>query len=584
MQPTDLAGDGTVQTLSQRLVRVISYFSTPRKMWIVLFASVLAGALLEPAIPALLKPLLDNGFNARNIPIFLVPLVIVGLFTLRASTSLLADVALAKIAQVSLRMLREKMFSRVNSASLRLYRDQPATTLANTIVFEASNGAILLLQSATTLVKDSLSILALLGYLLFLNWKLTIIVACIFPAIALAIRAFAKRLYRLTKEAQSATDLLAYVVEENVLAHKEIRLQGAQESQTKRFMQVNRVLEKIAMKSAVAGSAVTPITHIFGAIALSAVITVALVQSQSSSLSAGGFVSFITAMLMLIAPLKHLSEVSSTVTRGLVAAERAIALVETVELESSGHYKCNRSDGPFEFRDVNLTYPGSETPALADVNLTIQPRQFIALVGLSGSGKTSLVNLLPRFVEQSSGEVLLGGVDIRDWDIVCLRQQFASVGQHVVMLNDTVLNNIVLGQPVDRQRAADCLAAAYLNELVNTLPQGIDTVLGHNASLLSGGERQRLAIARALYKNAPILLLDEATSALDPDTDSLVQAALRTTMAGRTTIAIAHRLSTVRDADLILVLQNGRIVQSGTHQSLEAESGTYRDFVRLSYA
>ena len=383
MQPTNPAGDGTVRTISQRFVRVISYFSTPRKMWFVLFASVLAGALLEPAIPALLKPLLDNGFNARKIPIFLVPLVIIGLFTLRASTSLLADVALAKIAQVSLRILREKMFSRVNSASLRLYRDQPATTLANTIVFEANNGAILLLQSATTLVKDSLSILALLGYLLFLNWKLTIIVACIFPAIALAMRAFAKRLYRLTKEAQSATDMLAYVVEENVLAHKEIRLQGAQESQAKRFMHVNRMLEKIAMKSAVAGSAVTPITHIFGAIALSAVITVALVQSQSSSLSAGGFVSFITAMLMLIAPLKHLSEVSSTVTRGLVAAERAISLVETVELESSGQYKCDRSDGPLEFLNVNLTYPGSETPALADVNLTIQPRQFIALVGLS---------------------------------------------------------------------------------------------------------------------------------------------------------------------------------------------------------
>lgn len=349
-------------------------------------------------------------------------------------------------------------------------------------------------------------------------------------------------------------------------------------------MHVNHMLEKIAMKSAVAGSAVTPITHIFGAIALSAVITVALAQSQSSSLSAGGFVSFITAMLMLIAPLKHLSEVSSTVTRGLVAAERAIALVETVELESTGHYKQERCDGPLEFRCVSLTYPGSETAALDSVNLIIQPGQFIALVGLSGSGKTSLVNLLPRFVEQSSGAIFLGGVDIRNWDLACLRQQFASVGQHVVMLNDTVLNNIVLGQSIDRQRAADCLAAAYLSDLVSTLPQGMDTVLGHNASLLSGGERQRLAIARALYKNAPILLLDEATSALDPDTDRLVQAALRTTMAGRTTVAIAHRLSTVRDADLILVMQNGRIIQRGTHQSLEAESGTYRDFVRLSYA
>ncbi len=556
----------------------------PRKMWLILFLSVFTGALLEPVIPALLKPLLDNGFNDRSIPIFLVPVVIIGLFSLRASTSFLASVALAKIAQVSLRLLREKMFSRVNAASIKLYREQPATTLVNTIVFEANNGAILLLQSATTLVKDSLSIIALLGYLLFLNWKLTLIVACIFPAIAIAMRVFAKRLYRLTKEAQNATDKLAYVVEENVLAHKEIRLQGAQESQSKRFMQVNLKLEKIAMKSAIASSAVTPITHIFGAIALSAVITVALVQSQSSSLSAGGFVSFITAMLMLIAPLKHLSEVSSTIIRGLVAAERAISLVENVDLESSGDYKCERCDGPIEFVNVNLTYPGSESSALTDVSFKVQPGQFVALVGLSGSGKTSLVNLLPRFVEQSSGRVLLGGVDISSWDLACLRQQFASVGQHVIMLNDTVLNNIVLGQVIDRQRVINCLISANLNDLVTSLPQGLDTVLGHNASLLSGGERQRLAIARALYKNAPILLLDEATSALDPDTDSLVQAALRTTMAGRTTIAIAHKLSTVRDADLIFVLQNGRIVQTGTHQSLEAESGTYRDFVRLSYA
>ena len=568
----------------KRILRVMKYFSTPRKMWLILFSSVLVGALLEPAIPALMKPLLDNGFNAKNISIFYVPAIIISLFALRATASFVSDVALAKIVQVSLRLLREKMFNRVNTALLKLYREQPATTLANTIVYEANNGAILLLQSATTLVKDSLSIVALLGYLIFLNWKLTLIVACIFPAIALAMRAFSKRLYRLTKEAQSATDVLAYVVEENVLAHKEIRLQGAQENQSIRFMQINKMLEKIAMKSAVAGSAITPITHIFGAVALSTVITVALIQSQTTSLSAGGFVSFIAAMLMLIAPLKHLSEVSSTVTRGLVAAERAIALVETVEIEKGGEYKCERISGPITFNNVNLKYLGSENKALDDINLTIQPGQFIALVGLSGSGKTSLVNLLPRFVEQTSGQVLIGGVDIRLWELNSLRQQFASVGQHVVLLNDSVLNNIVLGQAVNRERAIECLVAANLNSFVDTLPKGLDTILGHNASLLSGGERQRLAIARALYKNAPILLLDEATSALDPDTDSLVQAALRTTMHGRTTIAIAHRLSTIRDADVIFVLQNGKIIQTGTHQSLEAESGIYRDFIKLSYS
>ena len=568
----------------KRILRVMKYFSTPRKMWFILFSSVLVGALLEPAIPALMKPLLDNGFNAKNISIFYVPAIIISLFALRATASFVSDVALAKIVQVSLRLLREKMFNRVNTALLKLYREQPATTLANTIVYEANNGAILLLQSATTLVKDSLSIVALLGYLIFLNWKLTLIVACIFPAIALAMRAFSKRLYRLTKEAQSATDVLAYVVEENVLAHKEIRLQGAQENQSIRFMQINKMLEKIAMKSAIAASAVTPITHIFGAVALSTVITVALIQSQTTSLSAGGFVSFITAMLMLIAPLKHLSEVSSTVTRGLVAAERAIALAETVEVEKGGEYKCDRSDGPIIFSNVNLNYLGSENKALDNINITIQAGQFVALVGLSGSGKTSLVNLLPRFVEQTSGQVFIGGVDIHLWELNSLRQQFASVGQHVVLLNDTILNNIALGQVIDRKRAVDCLISANLNSFIDTLPQGLDTILGHNANLLSGGERQRLAIARALYKNAPILLLDEATSALDPDTDRLVQAGLRTTMKGRTTVAIAHRLSTIRDADVIFVLQNGKIIQTGTHLSLESESGIYRDFIKLSYS
>ena len=568
----------------QRILKVMRYFSTPRKMWFILFSSVLIGALLEPAIPALMKPLLDNGFNAQNIPIFYVPVIIISLFALRATSSFITNVALAKIVQVSLQLLREKMFNRVNSALLKLYREQPATTLANTIVYEANNGATLLLQSTTTLAKDSLSIIALLGYLLFLNWKLTLIVACIFPAIALAMRAFSKRLYRLTKEAQSATDILAYVVEENVLAHKEIRLQGAQGSQTIRFMQINKMLEKISMKSAIAASAVTPITHIFGAVALSTVITVALIQSQTTSLSAGGFVSFITAMLMLIAPLKHLSEISSTVTRGLVAAERAITLAETVEIEKGGEYKCDRSDGLITFINVDLKYSGTENKALDNINLTIKPGQFVALVGLSGSGKTSLVNLLPRFVEQTSGQVLIGGVDIRLWELNSLRQQFASVGQHVVLLNDTILNNIALGQVIDRKRAVDCLISANLNSFIDTLPQGLDTILGHNANLLSGGERQRLAIARALYKNAPILLLDEATSALDPDTDRLVQAGLRTTMKGRTTVAIAHRLSTIRDADVIFVLQNGKIIQTGTHLSLESESGIYRDFIKLSYS
>lgn len=572
------------ERLRTRFKRVMSYFLLPRYAWVVMALAVVIGSALEPTIPALLKPLLDDGFNSKKIALWMVPVFIIGLFMLRSIASYISDIALTKIVQTSLRNLREKMFYAVSVAELGLYRKQPATALANTIVYEATNGAVLLLQSVVTVVKDSLSIIALFAYLLYLNWKLTIIVLVIFPAVALTMRALSKRVYRLTKESQAAVDKLAYTVEETVLAHKEIRIQGAVPQQLERFHTINVLLQRLAMKSAIAGSAVAPITNFFGSIALSSVIVIAMLQSQGEALSAGGFVAFITAMLMLIAPIKHLSEITSTVTRGVVAAERAIALVETVTPEVGGTCTSARSAGNITFTHLGVTYPNAEAPALSDINFTIHGGQFIALVGLSGSGKTTLANLLPRFVDYSEGSVTLDGVELREWDLTSLRQQFALVGQHVVMLSDSVLNNVTLGQPVDRSRAQQCIEAAYLGDLVASLPQGIDTMLGHNANVLSGGERQRLAIARALYKDAPILILDEATSALDPDTDSLVQAALRKAMAHRTTIAIAHRLSTIRDADVIVVMQNGCIQQQGTHAQLETQDGAYKDFMHLSYA
>ena len=568
--------------LTQRLMRVAPHFKQPAYAWVVSATAVLVSSALEPAIPALLKPLLDSGFSSRTIAPWLVPLVLIGIFSLRSLASFVADVALAKIAQHSLRALRERMFAKLTFAELGLYRAQPATALANTLVYETSNGAILLLQSVTTVVKDSVTILALLGYLFYLNWKLTLIVACLFPVIAVTMRVLAKRLYRLTKDAQSEVDRLAYVVEESVLAHKEIRIQGAQSQQQERFDKVNRQIMRIAMKSAMAGSAVTPMTQIFGSIALSAVITIALFQNDVNALSAGGFMAFITAMLMLIAPIKHLSEVASTVTRGLVAMERALNLIETVNDETGGSFVTDRCAGTIQFNHVHVTYPNAETPALTDVNLQINAGEFIALIGLSGSGKSTLAQLLTRFVAYDQGQIFLDGVELGQWDIQCLRKQFAFVGQNVVMINDSILNNVVLGQPLDRARAQACLEAANLSAFVSTLPQGMDTSVGHNASLLSGGERQRLAIARAMFKDAPILILDEVTSALDTDTERLVQDALRKIMKGRTTLAIAHRLSTVRDADKIVVLQAGRIVQTGTHQTLENVEGPYQDFRRLS--
>lgn len=569
-------------SLSQRLRRVFLHFRHPTYAWFLLASAVIAGAALEPAIPALLKPLLDNGFASRAMPLWLIPIVLIGIFTLRSIASFVADVALAKVAQNSLQDLRTRMFDKVTLADMELFRVHAATALANTLVYETNNGAILLLQSVTTIVKDSVTIAALLVYLCFLNWKLTLIVGALFPLIAITMRVLAKRLYRLTKESQSAIDRLAYVVEESVLAHKEIRIQGAQAEQQTRFAQINKMLSRIAMKSALAGSAVTPMTQIFGSIALSAVITIALFQSDSHALSAGGFMAFITAMLMLIAPIKHLSEVSSTITRGLAAIERAFSLLDTVANEKSGHFSKTHARGLIRFENVQVTYPNSENPALEGINLDIAPGEFVAIVGMSGSGKSTLAQLLTRFVPYQQGRILLDDVELADWDIQSLRRQFAFVGQNVIMLNDSLINNVALGQPFDRTRAQMCLLASNLGPLIQSLAEGMDTVVGHNANILSGGERQRLAIARAMYKDAPILILDEVTSALDADTERLVQDALRKVMQGRTTIAIAHRLATVKDANKIVVLQAGHIVQVGTHEELEHIAGPYQDFLRLS--
>jgi subfamily B ATP-binding cassette protein MsbA len=311
------------------------------------------------------------------------------------------------------------------------------------------------------------------------------------------------------------------------------------------------------------------------------VITLALFQSDTKALSAGGFMAFITAMLMLIAPIKHLSEVASTVTRGLVAIERALHLLDTVHNEPSGTHRSTRALGRLALENIWVHYPQAEQAALRGVSLHIEPGEFVALVGLSGSGKSTLAQVLTRFVAVTQGRVLLDGVDLLDWDVQNLRQQFAFVGQNVVMLNDSLLANVTLGQPQDRARATQCMLAANLGPLLEGFPEGIDTVVGHNANKLSGGERQRLAIARALYKDAPILILDEVTSALDSDTERMVQDALRKVMAGRTTLAIAHRLSTIRDAHRIVVLQGGQIVQTGHHDALVATPGPYQDFLRL---
>jgi len=570
-------------TVSHRVARVWPYFSGSRSGWALAIGATIMASATEPFLPALLKPLLDRGFQKDAFNIWLVPLALMLLFTIRGLSGFLAQLALAKVTNDGLLRLRTAMFGKLLRARLTLFANQSSSALANTVVYEVFNGSSLLINAILKLARDVLTLLALVGYLVYLNWKLTLIVALLFPAVALVIQVLSRRLYRLTKQSQTATDELAYVVEENVMAHRDVRLHGAQASQASRFDLLSHSLRRLSMKSTAAYAGMSAITQVLVAIALSAVISIALLQSAENTTTVGGFVAFVTAMLLLIAPIKSLSDGATPITRGLAALERGLDLMNLNQDETGGEFVRVRARGDIEFFNVSVVYKADAVPALNQFNLSIRAGETLAIVGASGSGKTTLVNLLPRFVEISSGTVRLDGQDIRTWDLACLRSQFAFVSQHVVLLNSSIAVNVALGQPVDRERVRECLRAANLAALLAELPEGLDTVLGHNAMQLSGGQRQRLAIARALYKDAPILMLDEATSALDTESELAVQEAIRRLTSGRTSLVIAHRLSTVQHADRIIMMDAGRIVESGTHKELMDKNGAYAHLYRLGF-
>ncbi|MGV8804350.1 MAG: lipid A export permease/ATP-binding protein MsbA [Polaromonas sp.] len=583
MSQKNLSSQSAELPLLRRLARVWPYFRGSRSGWALAIGATIVASATEPFIPALLKPLLDRGFQRDGLNLWLVPLTLMLLFIIRGLSGFLAQFALAKVTNDGLLQLRKAMFGKLLSARLALFTDQSSSTIANTVVYEVFNGSSSLINAVMRLARDVLTLLSLVAYLVYLNWKLTLIVAFLFPAVAFVIQVLSKRLYRLTKESQTATDSLAYVVEENVMAHRDVRLHGAQASQARRFDDLSHSLRRLSMKSTAAYAGMSAITQVLAAVALSAVISIALMQSAESTTTVGGFVAFVTAMLLLIAPIKSLSDAATPITRGLAAVERGLDLMNLTPDETSGSFSTLRARGNIEFSRVSVSYQLDATPVLKELSLSIAAGETLAIVGASGSGKTTLVNLLPRFIDLSGGSITLDGRDIGDWNLASLRSQFAFVSQHVVMLNSSVAENVALGQSVDRERVMQCLVAANLGTLLAAMPQGLDTALGHNAMQLSGGQRQRLAIARALYKDAPILVLDEATSALDTESEMAVQEAIKRLTAGRTSLVIAHRLSTIQHADRIIMMESGRIIESGSHKELLEKNGAYAHLYRLGF-
>lgn len=556
------------------------------KIWWALI-TMIGTALTEVMFPKVLGYILDHGFQpgSRQIQLWMVPVAILGIFLFRGICTFTTSYLMSWVSTRLLNEIRAKVFDRILNVPVSFYQKESSSRIINTIMFEAQQIVEMMKVSMTTLFRDSLTVVALFGALLWRNWKLTFIALIMMPVMAFLVRGVSKRLRRLNQNQLDVNNELTQVIEEATRASQVIRIFGGQQYEQQRFDAKNEKLRGYAMRTTVAVASTTPLTQLAAAVAVAVVIMFAVSQASQDATTVGHFVEFVTLMMLLLTPLKRLADLNGPMQRGMAAAESVFALIDTPVEPEQGLQMAARAQGRLEFKATSFCYPGQEQEALKNINLEIAPGETIALVGMSGGGKTSLVNLVPRFYSPSSGDILLDGVSLQQLALSSLRAQIAMVSQNVVLFDDTVLANIAYGDPApDLARVEAALQAAHLGDVIRDLPAGLQTEIGDNGMRLSGGQRQRLAIARALYKDAPILILDEATSALDSESERAVQAALEQLMQGRTTLVIAHRLSTIERADRIAVLVDGGIVEIGTHAELLHKNGVYANLYRLQFA
>ena len=576
------AENPTIRQPSSGRVLLARLFRYVRPHWRVFALGVVAMMLTgstETALPAIMQHLLDDGFGGKGNPqlMWTAPLMIIGLFVGRGMFTFTMNYAMNEVSNSVLYDLRKQMFDRLVQMPVSYFSTHSAGTIIARLVNDVQNVTQSLASVLVIMVRDTCVILGLLGWLLYLNWQLTMIAFVLIPMVALAVGAFSRRMRRLSGEQLRYTGELTSVVGEAIHGNPVIKVYAGQEHERSRFAAASRQLQGFARRMTVASSLLVPITQVMAAVAVSLVIALALYQSQQDRTTVGGFVSFLTAMLMILNPLKHLADVNGQLQRAFAAADAVFHFIDEPIENDHGTQEIERAKGALRFEGVRFGYEGSTSLALKGIDLEIKPGETVALVGGSGGGKTTLANLIPRFYSVTDGRILLDDIPIESLKLESLRRQIAWVSQQVMLFNDTIANNVAYGS---RRGASEAdvraaLEAAYLTEFVASLPDGINTMIGDNGIRLSGGQRQRLSIARALLKNAPILVLDEATSALDNESERFVQAALDKLMHGQTTLIIAHRLSTIEKADRILVLDDGRIVESGTHAELIELGGLY---------
>jgi subfamily B ATP-binding cassette protein MsbA len=559
--------------------RLLGYTRPYWKAFALTLVSMVVLAMTEPAIPALLKPLLDGSFIDKDPgAIRLMPVLLVALFLVRGLASYASTFGLNWVSGKVVLDIRNAMFSRLVNFPSHYFHDNTAGSLISRITFNVDQVAYAASNALLVLVKDSLAVLGLLGWMVYINWRLSLIFLVVIPVIGLLMKMVSLRMRKLSTGLQDSMGDMTHSIEEAIKGYPVVKLFEGQQYESERFWSASNRVRRMNLKIIATTAANVPAVQLVAVLALAVIIYIAASEKLGSNFDVSTFVSYFGAMGLLFAPIKRLTKVNEQLQRGLAASESIFDMLAEAQEEDTGSKHLERVRGRLEFRNVSLQYVADEEAAALDsIDLDIQAGETIALVGKSGSGKTSLAALVPRFYQPTSGQILLDGIDLRDIHLQDLRRNIALVSQDIVLFNDTVAANIAYGAmrnaPEADIRAA--ATAAHAMEFIDELPHGLQTPIGEKGMRLSGGQRQRLAIARALLKNAPILILDEATSALDSESERYVHSAIEALKTGRTSIIIAHRLSTIEHADRIVVMDDGRIIECGTHRELLDAGGAY---------
>ena len=564
--------------------RLWGYLSDYIPIFVVSIFAMLVVAATMPAFASLIVPMINDGFVHKNLSnMGWIAAAIVGLFLIRGVFNVINEYLTGLLSGKLVLRMRSEMFDKLQRLPIHFFHDNTSGRTISRMLNDAGQITDAGFNIITVIVKDGVSIVFLLCWLFYLEWKLTLVTFVAIPIVGICIRLSSKYLRKLARKNQQDLGQTVQILGENISGVKMVRIYGGQEREQQRFYQNINTVFKNGIKQTLANTSNTAFTQFIVSIALAGIVYFAAMMAAdhntANDFSAGEFMSFLTAMIAMFDPIKRITGVLQSMQKGLAAAESVFSFLDFPEEDDKGSLKTlsRPVSGNLVLNNVSFRYPNAEKDSLSQINLKIDAGKTVALVGASGSGKTTLSALIARFYDVSSGEILLDGTDIREYALALLRENIALVSQEIFLFNATIRENIAYGGKagIDDEEIIKALKAANAWEFVSKLPDGIHTAIGENGAKLSGGQRQRLAIARAILKNSPVLILDEATSALDTESERLVQAALIELMNNRTTIVVAHRLSTIENADEIIVMDDGKIVETGTHTELLAKKGRY---------